>query len=190
MIILIALMVGRLRVNGLIMAGGKGRRIGDPLKFFRPLGDKTVIDVLIDDVKGLVDRIYVCGGKILHTHEWDDKVTVVETPGDGYVNDLGKCLRSNLTMPVLVLPADLFILDLGALHSFVRESLKGGDQVVSFLQDGELIGISLFKSAGYASDQLRYRNYHFSGRAFININTEEDYSSAVLTWKRREANQS
>lgn len=103
-----------MKIPALIMAGGKGRRIGSniekPLLFF--LG-KPLIDRVVEAAKSAqnVSEIYVItSGNTPKTEEkcLKNGLKVLRTKGKGYHNDLKQAIiEEELSCPVLTMPADL-----------------------------------------------------------------------------------
>ena len=103
-----------MRVPALIMAGGKGTRIGlaieKPLLLF--LG-KPLIDWVVEAVKSAekVSEFYIVTSKnALETEQkcLRNGLKVIRTDGKGYHDDLKQAiLETHLQSPVLTMPADL-----------------------------------------------------------------------------------
>jgi adenosylcobinamide-phosphate guanylyltransferase len=103
-----------MKVPALIMAGGKGRRIGSEIE--KPLLSflgKPLIDRVVEAAKSAqnVSEIYVItSGNTPKTEEkcLKNGLKVLRTEGKGYHNDLKQAIiEGELNSPVLTMPADL-----------------------------------------------------------------------------------
>ena len=105
---------------GLIMAGGKGTRMGEHTEKLalgkRPMITR-VINALVDSK--LCEKIITVASKnsplALTIMKKDSRISVLETKGDGYVNDLHYALQK-LEGDVIIMPGDLALLDAQILH--------------------------------------------------------------------------
>lgn len=123
-------------MNALVMGGGRGTRLGaDVEKPLYEIGGRPMIDRVLD---GLTDAECVEGVYAAVTPDTPEttahltdqsRVEVVETPGDGYVADLGAALDTVGTAAVTV-AADLPLL--------AREPV---DRAVALATDGEETGV-------------------------------------------------
>jgi adenosylcobinamide-phosphate guanylyltransferase len=103
-----------LKIPALIMAGGKGKRIGLPVeKPLLPCLGKPLIDWVVDAVKSAnkVSEFYVVTSVNAPETEKRCKkegLNVLRTDGNGYHEDLKQAvLKAGLNCTVLTMPADL-----------------------------------------------------------------------------------
>ncbi|MCW3997029.1 MAG: NTP transferase domain-containing protein [Candidatus Bathyarchaeota archaeon] len=103
-----------MKVPALIMAGGKGRRIGSKIeKPLLPFLGKSLIDRVVDAAKSAqnVSEIYVITSSntpITEKKCLKNGLKVLRTKGKGYHNDLKQAIiEGELNCPVLTIPADL-----------------------------------------------------------------------------------
>lgn len=103
-----------MKVPALIMAGGKGRRIGSKIeKPLLPFLGKSLIDRVVDAAKSAqnVSEIYVItSGNTPITEKkcLKNGLKVLRTKGKGYHNDLKQAIiEGELNCPVLTMPTDL-----------------------------------------------------------------------------------
>jgi adenosylcobinamide-phosphate guanylyltransferase len=103
-----------LKVPALIMAGGKGKRIGLPVeKPLLPFLDKPLIDWVVEAVQSAekVSEVYVVTSQ--NTPETEKRCQskgwkILHTDAQGYHEDLKQAVRlAGLQGPVLTIPADL-----------------------------------------------------------------------------------
>lgn len=103
-----------MRVPALIMAGGKGRRMGLTVeKPLLPFMSKLLIEQVVDAVKSArhVSECYVVTS--WNTPETEakclsDGLRVIRTDGKGYHDDLVQAIvKTRLLRPILIIPSDL-----------------------------------------------------------------------------------
>jgi adenosylcobinamide-phosphate guanylyltransferase len=97
-----------------VTAGGKGSRISElglekPLV---PVAGVAMIDRILGELRGSsrIDRVYVSVSPLAprtREHLKGMDVTIIETPGDGYVADLNGSMRAIDEDAVLVCPSDM-----------------------------------------------------------------------------------
>lgn len=103
-----------MRVPALIMAGGRGKRLGLAIeKPLLPFLGKPLMDWVVEAVGSAekISEFYVVTSQ--HTPETEkkclkDNLKVIRTCGKGYHNDLRQAIiEAKLCFPVLIIPADL-----------------------------------------------------------------------------------
>ncbi|MDA7959849.1 MAG: NTP transferase domain-containing protein [Nitrosopumilus sp.] len=97
---------------GLVMAGGRGSRMGGAEKLLLPRGDPSVMRV-VGALRGAGLRVRaVASGSAPRTRQvlLDAGVDVLDSPGAGYPADLGLAL-SGIDGPALVVPGDAALMD-------------------------------------------------------------------------------
>lgn len=160
-----------------IMAGGKGLRLGGVKKQFLRICGKRLIDVALEVAREInSERILICLTKedlVFIGEVKDSKVEVVLCPGQGYVEDLNYILRLS-RFPVLVLPADMPLLTSDVLREFLDVAQGELADVITLMvcRDNECreSGISLFKGLGGS-----WVNVYFKERPELkDIDTMED----------------
>ncbi|WP_084779373.1 MULTISPECIES: NTP transferase domain-containing protein [Acidiplasma] len=166
-------------MEALIMAGGMGKRIGNPKKMLLMINGEAIIIRLLKIIKSLGLNINVCTGpETVFLNEIGD-VNIINGTGD-YAMDLKTSINS-LKLPVIVLPADILI-DKELLKSFIEKSKNYKTGILNMLINNELSGISIFYE--YLNDaELAYENINFNSNSFFNINTEYDYKMAKEYYK-------
>ncbi len=121
-----------LAVVGLIMAGGKGSRMG--LKLEKPLikiGGKTMLERVAEALKGAkgIERIVVATSPDTpRTGEVAEKLglDVIETPGQNYVTDAQRAIRMLIPKTVLVISADLPLVSSNLIDEIIECYLECG----------------------------------------------------------------
>ena len=168
--------------GALIMAGGKGKRFGDPFKFLRSVEGISIIDRLIAFIRALTDQIYICTGKdefgqiseICRRH----RLRAILTDGSGYAPDLMYSLSSIDSFPVLVSGADVCIIDPQKVRIGITEALRWGHESVSIFCGNEATGISVILRKPRHHDPLSYVNMEIDDGSVVNVNRIEDLERA------------
>lgn len=142
-------------IDVVIMAGGKGSRLGGIKKQFLEVCGRRLIDVALTVAKEINSRkIRICLSKedtVFVGNIGDPMVEVVLCPGLGYVEDLNYILGLS-DFPVIVLPADIPFLTSNILRRFLDLAQKESADVVTLMvcrnSKCRESGISLFRSIG------------------------------------------
>jgi len=189
-------------MRALIMAGGRGSRMNTSSE--KPMMEilgKKMIEIIIENLKKtdeIVD-IYVSITKntpktkeYLRTYHSD--ITIIETKGISYHDDLKESIKTeNLYFPLLVLPADMPLVQSEFLKQIIQVYRRTGKESLSifiktekrrlhgsemFELDGEKVvpsGINIIDGSFIDLKEIPQFNllleYH---PRFINVNTEED----------------
>ncbi|MEM4788437.1 MAG: NTP transferase domain-containing protein [Ignisphaera sp.] len=160
-----------------IMAGGKGLRLGGIKKQFLRICGTRLIDVALEAAREINSRrILICLSRedsTLMGDVEDPRVEVVLCPGQGYVEDLNYILRLS-RFPVLVLPADMPFLTSDVLNKFLDVAQGELADVVTLMicknNECRESGISLFRSFGGS-----WVNVYFEERPELrDVDTMED----------------
>ncbi|MEM4513494.1 MAG: NTP transferase domain-containing protein [Ignisphaera sp.] len=142
-------------VDAVVMAGGRGSRLGGVKKQLLEVCGRRLIDVALTAAKEInSSKIRVCIKKedapLVGIIE-DPKIEVILCPGLGYVEDLNYILSSS-NFPVIVLPADMPFLTSNVLKKFLDLAQKETADVVTLMvcKNGNCreSGISFFRRAG------------------------------------------
>ena len=203
-----------MKVPALIMAGGKGRRIGSRLE--KPLlsfQGRPLIDRVVKAAKSAknISEIYVVTSE--NTPQTEKKclkngLKILKTDGKGYHNDLKQAiLEGKLNFPVLTMPADLPALTGKFLDKIIEIfEKKGKDALAVFvpLEKRKKLELSVsskdeFEGIPYAVSGVNIINGKkilYKGKidtaAYItdeievlfNINTQEDLNIAEKNLKK------
>lgn len=120
------------KVDGLIMAGGRGSRFGGGEKPLTHVGGRPMVDYVAAAMMEakLVRRVYAAVSP--HTPKTTEHlkrnwrgISIIETPGEGYVEDLRRSASQIGSQAILVCPADMPLLR-GDLLDIVAEAFLGG----------------------------------------------------------------
>ncbi|WP_167827883.1 NTP transferase domain-containing protein [Pyrolobus fumarii] len=140
---------GAIRLVCLVMAGGRGSRLGGVVKPTLRVCGKTLIEHVLHALQGLCRSVVIAvSGYTLNAVQGycvNPNVECVYTPGSGYVEDLRLCLRLVRNRPLLVAPSDA-IVDPACLANAVAQALNANSDIVTFVARGEPTGFSLFLS--------------------------------------------
>lgn len=182
------------------MAGGAGTRLDAPVE--KPLfevGDIPMIDRVLGALEASqVDEIVVAvspqtpetGAHIRRR----DGVTVVETPGDGYVADLDEAL-SVVDQPTLTVAADLPLLAAEPIDRVLAATNDTGDSVTVCVPEAlkEQLGVSVDTATDglaptglnvVADSQTSTMHVRYDARLAVNVNRQSDAAIAeALLWE-------
>lgn len=166
----------------LIMAGGKGTRIGNPFKFLLPIGETTILGRLIAYAGKISPEVWICSAgssiPILLGTYGVDYSRIIEGSGEGYSQDLSYALGQIGKTPVLVLPADAVFIDYSVVDELFRLAGRSQSGIISIKQDGRFTGVSVVLSLPEGSEPLAYEDFEAAGACLVNVNTEDDYQEA------------
>lgn len=131
-------------MDALVMAGGKGRRMGCDEKPLLILRDRPLISYVLAALAGSrqVDHIYVAVSigtprtlAYVKDH-WSGRALPVMTPGSGYVGDTAHAVNAlGLRGPVLVVSADLPLLTPGIIDETIAAYARSGREALSVRVD-------------------------------------------------------
>jgi adenosylcobinamide-phosphate guanylyltransferase len=131
-------------VDALVMAGGKGRRMGYDEKPLLLLRDRPLISYVLAALAGSrqVDHIYVAvsfrtPGTLAYVKDHSlERVSPVMTPGSGYIGDMAYAVHTlELHGPVLVVSADLPLLTPGMIDEAISAYARCGKEALSVRVD-------------------------------------------------------
>ena len=177
-----------------IMAGGKGKRLGKIEKPILKICDKPIIRHVIDEMIKITDEIYVASSPNTPlTTRWClmNDVDIILTPGRSYSLDLGFVLKK-FTKPILFLPADVPFITSDILYEFLNKASEHDKSVITLVVSRECfpselsepklspIGISLFKHDGVDSTDVMMCRFP----ELFDIDTYDDLKHA-LGYERR-----
>lgn len=139
-------------IDAVVMAGGKGSRLGGVKKQFLKVCGRRLVDISLEIAKNIGRKVYVCITEedvVLLGKVVEDNVVVVVCPGLGYVEDLNYVFKL-VQFPVLVLPADIPFLTLDIVKKFLEIAQEKQANVVTLMVCRGSIcretGISFFKN--------------------------------------------
>jgi len=161
----------------LIMAGGRGSRLGGVCKpMVRVCGVPMILRVLAA-IRGLVSAVVIALShwtrECLKDLCLDPIIDCVETSGADYVEDL-KLVVSSLRKPVLVLPADLPHLGRDHVDLLLSEAQRRDGVCVLTLEGPRgPVGASLFQCEGGSWVSLR-----IDDPRLVSVNTVKDLELA------------
>jgi len=133
-------------VDALVICGGEGTRLGGEVE--KPLVEvdgramvDRVLDALAASSVGRVHAVVSPNAPATHEHV-RDRVRTIETPGAGYVADLGVAL-DRVPTPVLTVAADLPLLDPDAIERVLGEHGTGSLAVYVPVERKRALGVSV-----------------------------------------------
>lgn len=131
-------------MDALVMAGGKGKRMGGGEKPTLPLAGKPLVSYVLEALLGSpsVGRVYVAvspdvPGTATYVGEHpDDRVSPVMTPGAGYVEDMRYAVNAlGLYEPFLVVSADLPLITQAVIERAISAYGRCGKEALSVRVD-------------------------------------------------------
>ncbi|MDM7275453.1 MAG: NTP transferase domain-containing protein [Thermoprotei archaeon] len=168
-----------MRVDCIVMAGGKATRMGGVVK---PLLDVCGVPMIVRVVRSISGA---CRGTYVVYSKWTkaledlcsgvlESVVCVEGGGEGYVEDLKMALNL-VSLPTLVVPADIPFLNSAILEDFIVKAMLKPEPIVNLSTEKGLTGISLFKQTeGPWADVIIKRS-----TPLIDVDTWDDYREAI-----------
>lgn len=182
-------------ITGIVLAGGRARRMGGVDKGLIPLCGRTMIEHVLDTLRGQVGKVIINANRNTDTYA-DMGYPVVTDRDDSYSGPLAGMssgLHAAATPYCLTVPCDSPLLggDVARrLHEALEDAGAGiavahdGERahpVVNLMETGLAASIDGFLNAGERNidrwfDQHRWVHADFSDRPeyFINVNTEEE----------------
>jgi len=181
-----------MRVPALIMAGGKGKRMGLAIeKPLLPFLGKPLIDRVVEAVElsKKISEFYIVTSESTPQTEGKclkEGLKVIRTAGKGYHDDLKQAiLKAQLHCPVLTIPADLPAVTGKFLDKVVKAYEEGGKDALAVfvpIKTREELELSV-SSTDFHEGVL----YAVSGVNIINgakINEEKIPTGAIITEER------
>ncbi len=180
-------------MDAVVMAGGKGERMGGGEKPMALLDGRPMLDYVLKAVLGSrsIGRAYVAVSPHApltsrYVREYpDDRVVAVMTPGQGYVEDTAYATEAiGLYEPFLVISSDLPLVTPDIIDMIVSEYAKCGKEALSVWAAGAAAGINIVHGAHMGRAQEEYR-LTLSGMTFINANNRKDLTVCEQLLKTR-----
>jgi len=175
----------------LIMAGGRGSRIGDPSKPLIKILGKPMIEYVIDAINGLGEVNIATTKDHERIIQWarSNNHTIVLTSGRDYPNDLIEALRLTGT-PTLVLPSDMPLLSKEFITKFLRAVAHIRTPMVTLAAvrgcEIEYTGISYIRDLTMSNGVIPWSTLTTAWTMeLININTREDLEEATKLIQKR-----
>jgi adenosylcobinamide-phosphate guanylyltransferase len=170
-------------VRVIVMAGGEGRRMGNPEKPLLVVCGEPMLSRVLRAVEYLGEVYVATTERHVGVVSWCRRrgVNVILTRGGGYPNDLRYTMEV-VGAPALIVPGDLPLITRGILISFIQVSqyLKIPLITLTVVRDGvgEFTGISYVRMIP-AGDPLPWIDLALPWSShFINVNTRDDLELA------------
>lgn len=165
----------------LIMAGGKGRRLGLVNKPLLKLCSKPMIEHVLSRALSVASYVVIALSRTTQGIEYLCRdlynVDCVFTSGEGYVQDLSLLLAS-LRKPLLLMPTDTPFISISLLRDFIARSVCVSHSVATLVvrkaSERQYLGISLFLRDGEDWTDIEYE----WSPQLINVNTIRDLVEA------------
>lgn len=119
----------------IILAGGRGTRIGEVNKALLPIGNETMLTRILENLSPLFDEIIVVAKEIEPFIHYPVRVIIDEYPGCGPISGIHAGLKASVDQHNLVLACDLPMIRI----ELVKFLLKNAKQDVTIPQVGEYL---------------------------------------------------
>lgn len=176
-------------MDAVVMAGGKGARLGRDEKPLTLLCGRPLIQYVLEALLGSKNtgRIFVAtSSRVKRTDEWldefkkeHDKVEIIHTEGRGFVHDMvGAVEEAGIRGRVLIMMADLPLVTSGLIDRIIEKYEKVNKPALSVHMK-----LEVFTKLGLRPDTVFHKNSDFIVPCGINIldaekihEEQEDYN--------------
>jgi len=181
-------------MDAVVMAGGKGERMGAGEKPMALLDGKPLLDYVLKALLSShsIGRAYVAVSPIVpltadHVRDYSDaRVAVVMTPGLGYIEDTAYAVKAlGLYEPFLVVSVDLPLITPDVIDRVISEYAKCGKEALS-VRTGATVpaGINVVHGAHMDRAQEEYALI-LSDPTLVNLNYQKDLTVCEQLLKAR-----
>jgi len=172
----------------IIMAGGEGTRFGRSDKYMVQIGGMPMLDRIVRVAHTLSDEVIICTKEkyestVRYCQEKHLRF-LIDNERD-YIDAQRFALCKIHEFPALMLSADLFIFGLWHLRDFIHFALMGDAGVVTLLQRGNPVGVSLFNECRSDLSEISSESFNVMGDFCVNVNTLRDYQIALEIYSSR-----
>ena len=176
-------------MDAVIMAGGKGARLGKDEKPLTLLCGRPLIQYVLEALlcSKNFERIFVAtSSRVKRTNEWlddfkkeHDKVEIIHTEGAGFVHDMvGAVEEAGIRGSVLIMMADLPLVTSGLIDRIIEKYEEVNTPALSVHMK-----LDVFRNLGLRPDTVFHKNSDFIVPCGINIldaeriqEEQEDYN--------------
>jgi len=176
-------------MDAVVMAGGKGVRLGRDEKPLTLLCGRPLIQYVLEALLGSknIERIFVAtSSRVKKTNEWlddfkkeHDKVEIIHTEGAGFVHDMvGAVEEAGIRGSVLIMMADLPLVTSGLIDRIIEKYEEVNTPALSVHMK-----LDVFTKLGLRPDTVFHKNSDFIVPCGINIldaeriqEEQEDYN--------------
>ena len=176
----------------LVMAGGKGTRMGLAEKYMMNAGGTPLVERILQAACMLSRAIYVCtSGQIPQLERLASTygASIIYGAGRSYYEDLSRSYIRVKEYPLLVIPGDLAIPDEQVLTSFLSRAVELECDLVNLSAGGNITGICLIRHRPMDAKELSYDAIDFPQDAVVNVNTASDFERAEKLFEERAGKQ-
>lgn len=195
-----------MEVTGIILAGGKGSRMGTE-KGFQELCGKPLVQYAIDALSGLCSSIIISSSSEAY-HSLGYKVVADVFPGIGPMGGIYSALKQSKTEKNLVLSCDLPFVTTGLMSYILQNSngykvaipWMGGqhyeplcgfyhlsilDQISNYIMNSNYKLPDLFEEISINKLAINKDSEIFKEHLFFNVNSKQDVATAENLMKNR-----
>ncbi len=147
------------RVDCIVMAGGRGSRLGGAVKPLLEVCGKSIIERMLGEAWRVCRRVILVysshtrGLEVLCRSGYP--LECIKGSGESYVEDLKHALML-ASLPALVLPADMPFITWMLLEDFLVKALSSPAPIVNLSTPRGPSGVSLFKEREGAWEDVEY----------------------------------
>jgi len=175
-----------------IMAGGSGSRLRNPEKHLLKIGDKTIIEYLIETLKNIFKSIVVLTSvrhrrliELLRKYEYVD---IIVMSGVDYCIDMCMCINTIIRKPILIVNGDCVIINFEKFIKALEYALKISNYNIVTLcyVDGSVSNVSLvYADRCIFGKELSWTSLPiFDLNDIIDIDTLDDYVKVVSLFSK------
>ncbi|ARD85183.1 NTP transferase domain-containing protein [Ferroplasma acidiphilum] len=168
------------QVDAIIMAGGKGSRMGTAEKMLLKVNGEKVIDAIIKILQNLNFNISLCISENTRFLDGYHSLRTIMGQGD-YALDLNYAIKT-CSLPVLIVPSDVIIKP-DMIHDFVTSASSLDTAIATLIVNNKLSGISMFFKKPETGN-LPYKNIEILRDDFFNLNCPDDYKKALHRFEK------
>ncbi len=173
----------------IIMAGGKGKRIGNHEKHLLGIGNTTIIERLIKQLSRYSKTVIIATSalhkNLIRIVKNYTNVDVVVLSGSDYSLDMCMIINVIKTRPLIILPGDLVIFNItkfiNILETCVSTNSTNHDLISIDYMDGSVSGICIVLAiyCNYGQE-LSWISMHVLGRDIVlDVDTQRDYEYVI-----------
>ena len=185
-------------ITAVILAGGKGSRMGNHDKGLIKLANKPLIKYVIDSIQGQVGRIIISANRNINEYQKLGLPVICDekTEFNGPLSGIYEALKICTTKYLLVLPCDCPFIEVDIIEKLYKSAEENNSDVV-LIYDGQFlqplfslisknaltsleqcIAAKNFKAKQWMTDQKHSIIEDNRPTLFFNINNENDLENA------------
>ena len=166
----------------IIMAGGMGVRFGRSDKYLSLIGGIPILYRIFKTAGTFSNKVVVCTKKesrsaINYCEEM--KINYITEEEEDYVKAIRYALCRLDIFPAMVISGDIFVFNITHLTDLISFAESSKAWVITLLQRGRPVGISVFKRCPGKNEELTNESFNVNADFCVNVNTLRDYEIAL-----------